>query len=36
MDTDKVKMELKEELSSGVIRPMDEENYLYVIMPMRQ
>ena len=36
MDTDKVKMELKEELSSGVIRPMDEKNYLYVIMPMRQ
>lgn len=36
MDTEKVKMELKEELSSGVIRPMDEKNYLYVIMPMRQ
>jgi len=36
MDTDKVQMELKEELSSGVIRPVDEENYLYVIMPMRQ
>ena len=36
MDTDMVKMELKEELSSGVIRPMDEKNYLYVIMPMRQ
>ena len=36
MDTEKVKMELKEELSSGVIRPMGEKNYLYVIMPMRQ
>lgn len=36
METEKVKMELKEELSSGVIRPFDEKNYLYVIMPMRQ
>jgi DNA polymerase-3 subunit beta len=36
MDTEKVRLELKEELSSGVIRPMDEKNYLYVIMPMRQ
>jgi DNA polymerase-3 subunit beta len=36
IDTENVKMELKEELSSGVIRPMDEKNYLYVIMPMRQ
>lgn len=35
LDTEKVKMELKEELSSGVIRPIDGENYLYVIMPMR-
>lgn len=36
IDTEKVKMELKEELSSGVIRPFDEKNYIYVIMPMRQ
>ena len=36
IDTEKVKMELKEELSSGVIRPMEQEDYLYVIMPMRQ
>jgi DNA polymerase-3 subunit beta len=36
MDTDNIQMELKEELSSGLIRPEDEENYLYVIMPMRQ
>ena len=35
LDTEKVKIELKEELSSGVIRPMNGENYLYVIMPMR-
>jgi DNA polymerase-3 subunit beta len=35
MDTDKVRMELKEELSSGLIRPEDGEHFLYVIMPMR-
>jgi DNA polymerase-3 subunit beta len=35
IDTEKVKMELKEELSSGLIRPVDRDNYLYVIMPMR-
>lgn len=35
LDTEKVMIELKEELSSGVIRPMNGENYLYVIMPMR-
>lgn len=35
MDTEKVQMELKEELSSGLIRPVDGEAYLYVIMPMR-
>lgn len=35
MDTEKVRMELKEELSSGLIRPEDGENFLYVIMPMR-
>jgi DNA polymerase-3 subunit beta len=35
IDTEKVKVELKEELSSGLIRPVDRDNYLYVIMPMR-
>jgi len=35
MDTEKIQMELKEELSSGLIRPVDGENHLYVIMPMR-
>ncbi len=35
MDTEKVRMELKEELSSGIIKPMDGEEYLYVVMPMR-
>jgi len=35
MDTEKIKMELKEELSSGLIRPVDGEDHLYVIMPMR-
>ncbi len=35
IETEKVQLELKEELSSGVIRPVDRENYLYVIMPMR-
>jgi DNA polymerase III sliding clamp (beta) subunit (PCNA family) len=28
-------MELKEELSSGLLRPVDGEDHLYVIMPMR-
>ena len=35
IDTEKVKMELKEELTSGVLRPADREDHLYVIMPMR-
>lgn len=35
LDTEKVKMELKEELSSGLIRPIDGDDHLYVIMPMR-
>jgi len=35
MDTEKVRLELKEELSSGLLRPVDGEDYLYVIMPMR-
>jgi DNA polymerase-3 subunit beta len=35
MDTEQVRVELKQELSSGVIRPLNGENYLYVIMPMR-
>lgn len=35
MDTEKIRMELKEELSSGLIRPVDGEDHLYVIMPMR-
>lgn len=35
MDTEKVRLELKEELSSGLIRPVDGEDHLYVIMPMR-
>jgi DNA polymerase-3 subunit beta len=35
--TEKIVMELKEELSSGIIRPKNGngEDYLYVIMPMR-
>jgi DNA polymerase-3 subunit beta len=36
IDTNNIRMELKEELTSGLIRPEGEENYLYVIMPMRQ
>jgi DNA polymerase-3 subunit beta len=35
IDADKIIMELKEELTSGIIRPQGEEDYLYVIMPMR-
>ena len=35
IDTERVKLELKEELTSGVLRPADREDYLYVIMPMR-
>lgn len=35
MNTEKIRMELKEELSSGLIRPVDGEDHLYVIMPMR-
>jgi DNA polymerase III sliding clamp (beta) subunit (PCNA family) len=35
MDTEKIRLELKEELSSGLIRPVDGEDHLYVIMPMR-
>jgi DNA polymerase-3 subunit beta len=35
MDTEKVRLELKEELSSGLIKPVDGDDYLYVIMPMR-
>ena len=35
MDTEKIKLEWKEELSSGLIRPVDGEDHLYVIMPMR-
>jgi DNA polymerase III sliding clamp (beta) subunit (PCNA family) len=38
IDTEKITMELKEELSSGLIRPVDGvigEKFLYVIMPMR-
>jgi DNA polymerase-3 subunit beta len=35
IEADKIVMELKEELTSGIIRPQDGEDYLYVIMPMR-
>jgi DNA polymerase-3 subunit beta len=35
IEPEKIIMELKEELSSGIIRPQDGEDYLYVIMPMR-
>jgi DNA polymerase-3 subunit beta len=35
MDTDKITFALKEELSSGLIRPVDGDEHLYVIMPMR-
>ncbi|MBW2038379.1 MAG: DNA polymerase III subunit beta [Deltaproteobacteria bacterium] len=35
MDADEVRVELKEELIAGVIRPVDGEAFLYVIMPMR-
>ena len=35
LDTDRVTMELKEELSASVIKPGNGEEYLYVIMPMR-
>jgi DNA polymerase-3 subunit beta len=35
MDTEKIQMELKEELNSGLIRPVNGEDHLYVIMPMR-
>jgi DNA polymerase-3 subunit beta len=35
MNTEKIVIELKEELSSGLIRPVNGEDHLYVIMPMR-
>jgi DNA polymerase III subunit beta len=35
IDTEKVTMNLNEELSPGIIKPIDREDYLYVIMPMR-
>jgi DNA polymerase-3 subunit beta len=38
IDTEKIMLELKEELSSGLIKPVDGvigEKFLYVIMPMR-
>ncbi|RLB05727.1 MAG: hypothetical protein DRG50_06780 [Deltaproteobacteria bacterium] len=36
INTEKIKLELKEELSAGVLRPVDgKEEFLYVIMPMR-
>jgi len=35
LETEKIRLELKEESSAGVIKPTEGENYLYVIMPMR-
>ena len=35
LDTDTVEMKLKDESSSALIRPIDGEGYLYVVMPMR-
>ncbi|MBN1254079.1 MAG: DNA polymerase III subunit beta [Deltaproteobacteria bacterium] len=35
IDTEKITVNLNEELSPGLIKPMDREDYLYVIMPMR-
>jgi DNA polymerase-3 subunit beta len=35
IDTEKITMNLNEELSPGLIKPVDREDYLYVIMPMR-
>ena len=35
VDEDKVTLELKDAQSSGVIRPLDNDNYLYVVMPVR-
>jgi DNA polymerase-3 subunit beta len=35
MDTERIRIELKEELTSGLIRSEDGDDFLYVIMPMR-
>lgn len=35
VDSDRVVVELGEGLSPGVIRPVDDEDYLYLIMPIR-
>ncbi|MDP2688635.1 MAG: DNA polymerase III subunit beta, partial [Deltaproteobacteria bacterium] len=32
---EKVRIFLKDSLSPGIIRPVDAENYTYIIMPMR-
>jgi len=35
VEEDKVVLELKDAQSSGVIKPLDNDNYLYVVMPVR-
>jgi DNA polymerase-3 subunit beta len=35
LDSEKVRMELGDELSAGMVRPEDDEHYTYVLMPMR-
>ncbi|MFQ5328435.1 MAG: DNA polymerase III subunit beta [Thermodesulfobacteriota bacterium] len=35
IDSEKVRLELKGELDSGIITPIESEGYTYVIMPMR-
>ncbi|GAB4339539.1 MAG: DNA polymerase III subunit beta [Candidatus Abyssubacteria bacterium] len=35
IDEDKISLELKDPQSSGLFKPVDNDNYLYVIMPVR-
>lgn len=35
LDSEKVRVHLRGELAAGMVRPTDDESYLYVIMPMR-
>lgn len=35
IEEDKVMMELKDAQSSGLLKPVDNDNYLYVVMPVR-
>jgi DNA polymerase-3 subunit beta len=35
IDEDKVRLEVKDSQSSGLFKPVDNDNYLYVVMPVR-